>query len=110
MAVAWRGRKEDTMKSNALGWSGTSWRLPPWLWLGMAAMAVGTLHILLDFGVGLFPMRGRLSPAVGATVLLVSLVHVWWVVSLAAGARGNGGGGGSAARPGVGGGLLGKRH
>ncbi len=75
------------MESNALAWSGQSSRLPPWLWLALAAMAVGTLHILLDFGVGLFPLRGRLSPAEGATLLLVSLVHVWWGVSLAARAR-----------------------
>src|SRR5918997_2002212 len=106
MAVAWRAREEDIVESNGLGWSGTSWRLPPWLWLGLAAMAVGTLHILLDFGVGLFPMGGRLSPAVGATVVLVSLVHVWWVVSLAAGARGNGGGVASAAVLGLGWTLL----
>ncbi len=59
------------MESNDLAWSGQSWRLPLWLWLGLAAMAVGTLHILLDFGVGLFPLRGRLSLAVGATLLLV---------------------------------------
>jgi hypothetical protein len=94
------------MESNALAWSGQSWRLPPWLWLALAAMAVGTLHILLDFGVGLFPLRGRLSPAEGATLLLVSLVHVWWGVSLAAGARGNGGGVASAAVLGLGWTLL----
>ena len=81
------------MESNDLAWSGQSWRLPPWLWLSLAAMAVGTLHILLDFGVGLFPLQGRVSPAVGATLLLISLIHVWWTVSLAAGAHGNGGGG-----------------
>ena len=80
------------MESNDLAWSGQSWRLPLWLWLGLAAMAVGTLHILLDFGIGLFPLQGRLSPAVGATLLLVSLIHVWWSLSLAAGAQGNGGG------------------
>ena len=94
------------MESNALAWSGQSWRLPPWLWLSLAAMAVGTLHILLDFGVGLFPLRGRLSPAEGATLLLVSLIHVWWCVSLAAGAHGNGGGVASAAILGLGWTLL----
>jgi len=41
----------------------------------------------LDFGIGLFPLQGRLSPAVGATLLLVSLIHAWWSVSLAAGAQ-----------------------
>ena len=94
------------MESNDLAWSGQSWRLPLWLWLGLAAMAVGTLHILVDFGVGLFPMRGRLSPAVGVTLLLISLIHVWWVVSLAAGAHGNGGGVASAAILGLGWTLL----
>ena len=80
------------MDSNDLAWSGRSWRLPPWLWLSLAAMAIGTLHILLDAGVGLFPSRGRLAPAVGAALLLISLIHVWWGVSLAAGALGAGGG------------------
>jgi hypothetical protein len=97
---------EGIMESNDLAWSGQSWRLPLWLWLGLAAMAVGTLHILVDFGVGLFPMRGTLSPPVGATLLLVSLIHVWWVVSLAAGAHGNGGGVASAAILGLGWTLL----
>ena len=69
-------------------------------------MAVGTLHILLDFGVGLFPMRGRLSPAVGTTLLLISLIHAWWAISLAAGARGVGGGVASAAILGLGWTLL----
>ena len=86
------------MENNGLGWSGRSWRLPAWLWLGLAAMAVGTLHILLDAGVGLFPSRGRLAPAVAAALLLISLVHAWWGVSLAAGARGVGGGVASAVR------------
>ena len=94
------------MQSDDLAWSGRSWRLPTWLWLSLAAMAVSTLHILLDFGVGLFPMRGSLSPAVGATLLLISLIHAWWVVSLAAGARGNGGGVASAAILGLGWTLL----
>jgi hypothetical protein len=94
------------MESNPLAWSGQSWRLPLWLWLGLAAMAVGTLHILLDFGVGLFPLRGRLSPAEGATLLLVSLIQVWWSVSLVAGAHGNGGGVASTAILGLGWTLL----
>ena len=94
------------MGSNDLAWSGQSWRLPLWLWLSLAAMAVSTMHILLDFGVGLFPLQGRLSPAVGATLLLVSLIHAWWCVSLAAGAHGNGGGVASAAILGLGWTLL----
>jgi hypothetical protein len=35
-------------------------------------MAVSTLHIPVDFGVGLFPMQDRLSLAEGATLLLVA--------------------------------------
>src|SRR5215207_11748012 len=63
--VSFRGPLEGFMESNNLAWSGQSWRLPPWLWLSLAAMAVSTLHILLDFGVGLFPLQeGRVSPAV----------------------------------------------
>lgn len=80
------------MESNDLAWSGKSWRLPLWFWLSLAAMAVSMMHILLDFGVGLFPMQGSLAPAVGAVVLLVTLIQAWWGVSLAAGARGVGGG------------------
>ena len=83
---------EGIMASNDLAWWGQSWRLPLWLWLSLTAMAVGTLHILVDFGVGLVPMRDRLSPAEGATLLLVSLIHAWWCISLAAGTHGNGGG------------------
>jgi len=97
---------EEIVESNDMAWSGQSWRMPLWLWLGLAAMAVGTLHILLDFGVGLFPMRGRLSPAVGGTLLLISLIHAWWGVSLAAGGPGNGGGGGSVGLLWVGGEIL----
>jgi hypothetical protein len=97
---------EGIMERNDLAWSGQSWRLPSWLWLSLAAMAVGTLHILLDAGVGLFPMRDRLAPAEGATLLLVSLIQVWWSVSLAVGAQGNGGGVASAAILGLGWTLL----
>jgi hypothetical protein len=46
------------MERDDLAWSGQSWRLPPWLWLSLAAMVAGTLHILLDASVGLFPARG----------------------------------------------------
>jgi hypothetical protein len=90
------------VESNDLAWSGESWRLPVWFWLSLAAMAAGTLHIFLDFGVGLFPMQGTLSPGVTAIVLLVGLIHVWWVISLATGAQGNGGGVASAAILGLG--------
>ena len=94
------------MERDALAWSGQSWRLPPWLWLGVAAMAAGTLHILLDASVGLFPARGRLAPMVAAALLLVSFIHAWWGVSLAAGARGVGGGVASVAILGLGWTLL----
>jgi hypothetical protein len=90
------------MESSGLAWSGQSWRLPAGLWLILAAMTVGTLHILVDFGVGLFPMRDRLSLAEGATLLLVSLIHAWWCISFAAGTHGNGGGVASAAILGLG--------
>ena len=80
------------MERNDLAWLGQSWRLPLWLWLSLAAMAVSTLHIPVDFGVGLFPMQDRLSLAEGATLLLVSFIHAWWCISLAAGTHGNGGG------------------
>ena len=36
------------MERDDLAWSGQSWRLPLWLWLSVAAMVAGTLHILLD--------------------------------------------------------------
>ena len=71
--------------------------MPTWFWLSLAAMAAAMLHILLDFGVGLFPMRGRLSMAEVATLLLIILIHVWWVLSIALGAQGRGGGVASAA-------------
>jgi hypothetical protein len=74
---------------------GQSWRLPLWLWLSLAAMAVSTLHILLDFGIGLFPLQGNVTPAVGAVLLLISLIQAWWGISIAAGARGIAGGWGA---------------
>jgi hypothetical protein len=82
------------MARDDLGWSGQSWRLSLWLWLSVAAMAVATLHILLDASVGLFPARGTLAPAVAAALLLISLIHAWWAISRRIGA----GGGGSLAR------------
>jgi hypothetical protein len=94
------------MERNDLAWSGQSWRLPLWLWLSLAAMVAGTLHILLDASVGLFPARGTLAPTVAAALLLISLIHAWWGVSLAAGARGVGGGVASAAILGLGWTLL----
>ena len=94
------------MERNDLAWSGQSWRLPLWLWLSVAAMVAGTLHILLDASVGLFPARGTLAPTVAAALVLISLIHAWWAISLAAGARGVGGGVASAAILGLGWTLL----
>ncbi len=90
------------MERDVLSWSGQTWRLPLWLWLSVAAMSVATLHILLDASVGLFPARGTLAPAVAAVFLLITLVHAWWAISLAAGAQGVGGGVASAAVLGLG--------
>jgi len=61
-------------------------------WLGLAALAFGSLHILLDFGVGLFPTQGPASAAVAAVFVLTSLLLLWWAVSIAAAAGGLGGG------------------
>lgn len=49
----------------SLAWSGRDWRMPVWLWLGLATMVVSVLHIVIDFGVGLFDLHGTLSPACG---------------------------------------------
>src|SRR5262245_15607587 len=61
-------------------------------WLGLAALAFGSLHILLDAGVGLFPTQGPASAAMAAVFVLSSLILVWWAVSIAAAASGQGGG------------------
>lgn len=61
-------------------------------WLGLGAMGFGSLHILLDFGVGLFPTQGPLSAAVAASFVLTSLILLWWAVSIAAAVSGLGGG------------------
>ena len=61
-------------------------------WLGLAALAFGSLHILLDFSVGLFPTQGPVSAMVAATFVLTSLILVWWAVAIAAAASGLGGG------------------
>jgi hypothetical protein len=44
-----------------LAWSGRDWPMPVWLWVGLATMFFSALHIILDFGVGLFDLRGTLS-------------------------------------------------
>lgn len=75
-----------------LAWSAQTLRMPAWLWLNLAAMAAATLHILLDFGVGLFSLRGQLAPSEAALLMLITLIHVWWVISFATGAQGVTGG------------------
>ena len=78
--------------SERLAWSGRDWRMPVWLWVGLVTMFVSVLHIIIDFGVGLFDLHGRLSLTEASTLVGVALIQVWWAVSLMAGARGNGSG------------------
>ncbi len=80
------------MERRDLPSSDQSSRFPLWLWLNFAAMAASTLHILVDMGVGLFPIKDDLSFAEGAVLLLVTAVQVWWCISLVAGSHGDGGG------------------
>ena len=55
------------MGTEQLEWSGSDWRMPVWLWVGLATMFVSTLHIILDFGVGataeVLPVQGSSAPA-----------------------------------------------
>src|SRR5918994_3011708 len=81
-----------SMTSEQLAWSSRGWRMPVWLLVGLATMFVSVLHIIIDFGVGLFDLHGILSLSEAATLVGVALIQVWWAISLAAGARGNGGG------------------
>jgi hypothetical protein len=75
-----------------LAWSGRDWRMPVWLWVGLATMFVSALHIIIDFGVGLFDLHGTLTLTEAATLVGVALIQVWWAISSMAGARGNGSG------------------
>jgi hypothetical protein len=61
-------------------------------WLGLAALAFGSLHIMLDFSIGLFPTQGPVSGTVAAVFVLTSLILLWWALSVAAAASGLGGG------------------
>jgi hypothetical protein len=65
-------------------------------------MFFSVLHILLDFGVGLFDLSGTLSLSEATTLLGVALIQAWWAVSFMAGARGNGSGVASAGILGLG--------
>lgn len=76
----------------SVAWAADTWRVPAWLWIGVAAMAIGLLHILLDMGVGLFDMDGRLSVGVASVLIVIVLIHIWWVLSFVAGTQGRGGG------------------
>ncbi len=73
-------------------WAADTWRVPAWLWTGVTAMAVALLHILIDMGVGLFDMQGRLTVGVGSVLIVIVLIHIWWVLSFVAGTHGRGGG------------------
>ena len=78
--------------SEQLAWSGRDWRMPVWLWVGLATMFVSVLHIVIDFGVGLFDLHGTLSLTEATTLVGVALIQLWWAISFMAGARGNGSG------------------
>ena len=57
------------MRSERFAWSGRDWRLPVWLWLGLVTMFVSVLHIVIDFGVGLFDLHGTLSLTEATTLI-----------------------------------------
>lgn len=90
------------MSSERLAWSGRTLRMPPWLWIGLAAMFVSILHILIDFGVGLFDLHGTLSPTEATTLIGVALIQLWWAISFMAGVQGSGSGVASAGILGLG--------
>ena len=79
-------------RGTGLTWVGRDWRMPVWLWLGLLTMFVSVLHIIIDFGVGLFDLHGTLSLSEGATLIGVALIQLWWAISFMAGAQGRGGG------------------
>jgi hypothetical protein len=54
--------QSEGVDSEQLAWYGRDWRMPLWLWVGLATMFVSVLHIVIDFGVGLFDLRGTLAP------------------------------------------------
>lgn len=43
------GAIREPMGSEQLAWSGRTWRMPAWLWIGLATMFVSALHIIIDF-------------------------------------------------------------
>jgi hypothetical protein len=52
-------------------------------------MFFSVLHIVLDFGVGLFDLHGTLSLTEATTLVGVASIQLWWAISFMAGARGN---------------------
>ena len=58
-------------------WSGRDWRMPAWLRVGLAMMFFSALHIILDFGVGLFDLRGTLALTEATTLVGVALIQLW---------------------------------
>lgn len=93
----------ENNRHGQLTWSGGDWRIPVWLWLGLATMFFSVLHILIDFGVGLFDLHGTLLLTEATTLIGVGFIQLWWAISFVAGAVGNGSGVASA-------GILGARH
>ena len=86
------GSAPEERRRPSLEWSGRDWRMPVWLGVGLATMFFSVLHIILDFGVGLFDLHGTLSVTEATTLLGVALIQLWWAISFMAGARGNGSG------------------
>ncbi len=64
-----------------LAWSGRDWRMPVWLWVGLATMFFSVLHIIIDFGVGLFDLHGTLALTEAATLIGIALIQLWWAIS-----------------------------
>jgi hypothetical protein len=75
--------------NSELAWSGRTWRMPMWLWLGLLTMFVSFLHIIIDFGVGLFDLHGTLQLTEATTLIGIALIQLWWAVSFMAGVQGN---------------------
>ena len=73
----------DYVGSEQLAWSGRDWRMPAWLWVGLA-MFVSALHIIIDFGVGLFDLHGTVSLTEATTLVGVAVIQVWWAISFMA--------------------------
>jgi hypothetical protein len=90
--VAEKMNTDTVSEKSSVTWAADTWRMPAWLWTGVAAMAVALLHILLDMGVGLFDMDGRLSAGVGSVLIVIVLSHIWWALSFIAGTQGRGSG------------------